>query len=232
MRRFRAGYLAAAALTVAGAVTGRERWQWLGKPLMMPLLAADVATAGTDIDPGERTVLLAALGSATVGDVLLIDPDDDSRLVAGASAFGVMQSCYAALWWRRGARPTAAVAVPRLLAWAGAAGLLRAEAPAVAAPLTGYGLALGAAGVLASDPDLAPHSPTVAGLALPDQDPRSRLGVGALLFTISDGLIVLRRLFVRGERGRRVTEGVILATYAAAQYLLADPAAHRRPPTP
>jgi hypothetical protein len=48
------------------------------------------------------------------------------------------------------------------------------------------------------------------------------------LFTISDGLIVPRRLFARGERARRVTEGVILSTYAAAQYLLADPRAHAK----
>ncbi|MFC3963425.1 lysoplasmalogenase [Nocardia jiangsuensis] len=226
MRPFRAGFLAAAALTAAGAVTGRERWQWVGKPLLMPLLAADVAVAGKAIDPAERSTLLAALGAATVGDVLLIDPDDDRRLVAGASAFGVMQGCYAALWWRRGARPTAAVAVPRLLAWAGAAALLRWRAPAVAGPLTGYGLALGAAGVLASDPDLAPNSPTVGGVVLPDEDPRSRLGLGALLFTVSDGLIVARRLLLRGSRSRRLAEGTILATYAAAQYLLADPAAH------
>ncbi|MBF6150458.1 lysoplasmalogenase family protein, partial [Nocardia nova] len=58
-------------------------------------------------------------------------------------------------------------------------------------------------------------------------DPRSRLGVGALLFTLSDGLIVLRRIFARSSRSRRVSEGVILATYAGAQYLLADPRAHR-----
>jgi hypothetical protein len=41
-------------------------------------------------------------------------------------------------------------------------------------------------------------------------------------------LIVPRRLFARGERARRVTEGVILSTYAAAQYLLADPRAHAK----
>ena len=51
--------------------------------------------------------------------------------------------------------------------------------------------------------------------------------VGALLFTVSDGLIVLRRLFARSERSRRLAEGVILGTYAAAQYLLTEPAAHR-----
>nr|WP_308646429.1 lysoplasmalogenase [Nocardia farcinica] len=229
VRPLRAGFLAAAAVTVYGAATGRDTLQWLAKPLMMPLLAADVATGGADIEPGERTVLLAALGAATVGDVLLIDPDDDRRLVAGAAAFAVMQTSYATLWWRRGARPTRPVTVQRLAAWLGAAALLRAKAPTVALPLTAYGATLGTAGVLASDPELAPAALTVGGLNLPDSDPRSRLALGSLLFTLSDGLIVLRRIFARSTRSRRTTEAVILTTYAAAQYLLADPRAHTRP---
>lgn len=223
MRALRAGYLAAAAVTVFGAVTGRERLQWVAKPLLMPLLAADTVTSGTELDPVERRILLGSLAAATVGDVLLIDPDDDRRLIAGASSFAVMQTGYSVLWWRRGARPRPEIAAPRLLAWAGAAGLLRAKAPVLAVPLTAYGATLGTAATLASDPDLAPGAKNIAGLNIPNSDPRSRYGLGALLFTVSDGLIVLRRLFAREERIRRVTEGVILATYAAAQYLLTEP---------
>ncbi|MGI5222552.1 lysoplasmalogenase family protein [Nocardia sp. CA-290969] len=226
MRPLRAGFLVATAVTVAGALTGRDRLQWVAKPLMMPLLAADIASSTAEIAPVERTLLLGSLGAATVGDVLLIEPDDDRRLVAGASSFAVMQTGYAALWWRRGARPRVNTAVPRLLAWAGAVGLLRAKAPALAVPLSAYGLTLGSAAVLASDPVLAPGADNVAGLNVPGADPRSRLGVGALLFTISDGLIVARRLFARGQRSRRVLEAIILATYGGAQFLLADPEAH------
>ncbi|WP_433577171.1 lysoplasmalogenase family protein [Nocardia brasiliensis] len=226
MRKFRAGFLAAAAVTVYGAVTGRERAQWLAKPLLMPLLAADVATSDVALDKTDRTVLLGALGAATLGDILLIDPDDDRRLIAGASAFAVMQAGYTALWLRKGARPRAVIAGPRLAAWLGAAALLRAKAPTVALPLTAYGATLGTAGVLASDPALARDAKNVAGVNIPNADPRSRLALGALLFTVSDGLIVARKLFARGERSRRITEGVILTTYAAAQFLLADPDAH------
>ncbi|WP_328389184.1 lysoplasmalogenase [Nocardia sp. NBC_00416] len=228
MRPLRAGYLAATAVTVVGALSGRERLQWVSKPLMMPLLAADVATSGADIAPADRTLLLSSLGAATVGDVLLIAPDDDRRLIAGASSFAVMQTGYALLWRRYGARPSLAVALPRVLAWIGAGALLRAKAPELAAPLSAYGATLGAAAVLASDPALASDADNVVGLNIPNADPRSRLGVGALLFTVSDGLIVLRRLFARGDRPRRVIEGVILATYGAAQFLLADPAVHTR----
>lgn len=229
MRRpFRAGYLVATAVTVAGALTGRQSLQWAAKPLMMPLLAADIATSTADIAPRERTLLLGSLGAATVGDVLLIEPDDDRRLIAGASSFAVMQSGYATLWWRRGARPRANTVVPRVLAWAGAAGMLRTKAPVLAGPLSAYGLTLGSAAVLASDPALAPGAKNIAGLNIPDTDPRSRLGMGALLFTVSDGLIVVRRLFARGQRSRRVIEAIILATYGCAQFLLADPEAHGR----
>ncbi|WP_405160155.1 lysoplasmalogenase [Nocardia sp. NBC_01499] len=232
MRVFRAGFLVAATVTVYAAVTGREKVQWFAKPLMMPLLAADVVTEGTDIDPTDRTVLLGSLGAATLGDILLIDPDNDRRLIAGASSFAVMQAGYSALWLRKGARPRAEVALPRLAAWLGAATLLRAKAPTVALPLTVYGATLGTAGVLASDPALAPGAKNIAGVNIPNADPHSRLGLGALLFTISDGLIVLRRLFARGERARRIAEGVILTTYAAAQFLLADPAAHAKAERP
>ena len=227
MRRFRAGYLAAASLTVAAAATGRDRWQWVSKPLLMPLLAADIATAGS-LRPGDRTLLLGGLGAATVGDALLIEPDDDRRLVAGAAAFAVLQSGYATLWWRYGARPRVATVVPRAAAWAGAAALLHARAPRLAVALSAYGATLGTAAVLAADPELAPGAKKVAGLAVPGVDPRSRLGVGALLFTISDGLIVLRRVLARGRLARRTLEAAILASYSAAQYLLADPDAHNR----
>ncbi|MGW4530656.1 lysoplasmalogenase [Nocardia sp. NPDC004340] len=226
-RPFRAAFVGAAAVTVYGAVTGREKLQWFAKPLLMPLLAADVAVNGKRLDPADRTVLLGSLAAATVGDVLLIEPDDDRRLIAGASSFAVMQTGYSWLWWRRGARPRPAIAGQRLAAWLGAATLMRFKAPTVAVPLTVYGATLGTAATLASDPELARDAKNIAGVNVPNADPRSRLGLGALLFTVSDGLIVLRRIFARGDKSRRITEGVILGTYAAAQYLLADPRAHR-----
>lgn len=227
-RPFRAAFAGAAAVTVFGAVTGRDKLQWVAKPLLMPLLAADVATSEVALDPVDRAVLLGSLGAATLGDMLLIDPDDDRRLIAGASSFAVMQTGYSVLWWRRGARPRAAVAGQRLAAWLGAATLMRYKAPTVAAPLTAYGTTLGTAATLASDPALAPAAKNIAGLNIPGPDPRSRLGLGALLFTLSDGLIVLRRIFATSARSRRTTEGIILATYAAAQYLLTDPRAHEK----
>lgn len=138
MRRFRAGFLAAAAITVAGALTGRDRLQLAAKPLMMPLLAADIGCngqagqAGQELARSDRAVLLGAIGAATAGDILLIDPDDDRRLIAGASSFAVMQAGYTTLWLRHGARPQPVLVVQRALAWFGAAVLLRKKAPNVA----------------------------------------------------------------------------------------------------
>ena len=43
-----------------------------------------------------------------------------------------------------------------------------------------------------------------------------------MLFTASDGLIVVRRLFIRGTAGRAAAEGVILASYAGAQLMLVE----------
>ena len=99
---------------------------------------------------------------------------------------------------------------------------MRAKAPEVATPLMAYGVTLATATSLASDPALAPGAPVRAGLAVPTADPRSRIGLGALLFTVSDGLIVLRKVFARDEAQRRIAEGLILATYAAAQYFLVN----------
>ena len=197
-------FLAASAATVAGAVIGNERMQQVAKPLIAPILAVG-ALRRRGSDPVDTALLVGGLAAAAVGDVLLIDPDDDRRLVQGASSFAVMQAGYTTLLLRHGAKPTAQAWVPRLLGWLGGAVLMRANAPTVAAPLTAYGVTLGTATTLASDPALD-----------------ERLFAGAQLFTVSDGLILVRRVFVHNETGRRVAEGVILATYAAAQALLVD----------
>ncbi|MDT2009127.1 lysoplasmalogenase [Rhodococcus opacus] len=215
-------FAGAALVTVVGAVTGRERVQRIAKPLIAPALAARVLRRRADTDPTDAALLLAGLAAATVGDVFMIDPDDDARLVRGASSFAVMQAAYAALLLRRGARPTAPAAIPRLAGWAGAASLLRSRAQEVAAPLTAYGALLGTTSTLSADPSLALGANVVANVAVPGPDRRSWLGVGGMLFTASDGLIVVRRLFIRGELGRAAAEGVILASYAAAQLLLVE----------
>lgn len=222
MKLEHAVFLGATTATVVGAVVDNEKLQSAAKPLIAPALAARVLRRRANLDAVDTGLLLGSLAAATVGDVFMIDPDDDARLTNGARSFAVMQLGYSAVLARRGARPTAPALVPRLLGWLGAAALLRTRARAVAPTLTGYGAVLGTTSTLSADPALAPGARVVAGTVVPNADPRSRLGLGGLLFTGSDALIVVRRLFVRGRTGRRVAEGVVLASYAAAQALLVE----------
>ncbi|BCN45804.1 lysoplasmalogenase [Rhodococcus hoagii] len=216
-------FAGATAATIFGAVTGRERVQQVAKPLIAPALATRVLRRRDDLDTADAALLVAGLAAATVGDVFMIDPDVDARLRRGATSFGVMQTTYSSLLVRRGAKPRRAAVLPRLGAWAGASTLLHAKAPAVAKTLTGYGALLGTTATLAADPALAPGASDVAGLPMPNRgDRRSWLGLGGLLFTGSDGTIVVRKLFLRGEKTRAVAEGAILASYAAAQLLLVE----------
>lgn len=201
IRRARAAALVAGAVTVVGAAAGSMPVQRMAKPLIVPALASG-------LDPARDRVLLAGLAAATVGDVLLIDPDDDSALEWGARAFAVMQGSYTYLLLRRGARPTLLDAVPRYAGWAVASTLLARRQPAVASTLTGYGA------VLATTSTLSARSVSRGG--------DRRLIIGGVLFTVSDALIVFRRLYLTEDRRRRAAEAVILSTYVAAQVLLVE----------
>lgn len=201
VRRARAAALVAGAVTVVGAWTGSMPLQRVAKPLIVPALVSG-------LDPVRDRVLLAGLAAATVGDVLLIDPEDDSALEWGARAFTVMQGSYTYLLLRRGARPALVDAVPRYAGWAAAATLLARRQPAVASTLIGYGA------VLATTSTLSARSVTRGG--------DRRLMIGGVLFTVSDALIVFRRLFLTEDRQRRTAEAVILSTYVAAQVLLVE----------
>lgn len=57
---------------------------------------------------------------------------------------------------------------------------------------------------------------------MPGADRRSRLGLGGLIFTLSDGSIVVRRTLLKDEKMRAAAEGFVLATYTVAQLLLVE----------
>ncbi|MEH6796840.1 MAG: lysoplasmalogenase family protein [Rhodococcus sp. (in: high G+C Gram-positive bacteria)] len=206
MRRARVAALVSGGVTAVGAWTGSMPLQRIAKPLIGPALACG-------LDPARDRVLLAGLAAATVGDVLLIDPDDDSALEWGARAFAVMQCTYTYLLVRRGARPALIDAIPRYAGWAAAATLLAGRQPAVASTLTAYGA------VLATTSTLSARSVSRGG--------DRRLVIGGVLFTVSDALIVFRRLFLTEDRRRRAAEAVVLSTYVAAQVLLVEALASR-----
>lgn len=206
-RRARAGALLAGAVTVAGAWTDSVWLQRCAKPLIVPALA-------TALEPARDRTLLVGLAGATVGDALLIDPDNDAMLRWGAGAFAVMQGSYIRLLLRRGARPQPVHAVPRYAGWAVATAMLARRQPEVASTLSSYGA------VLAATSTLTACSPRRGG--------SRRLLAGGLLFTFSDALIIGRRLLLSRERDRRLAEVVILSTYIAAQVLLVEALAARQ----
>ena len=215
-------FVAASAATVVGGALGNEAVQKAAKPLLAPSLAVRVLRRSRDLDRADTALLLAGLTAATVGDVFMIDPDDDSRILRGAGSFAVMQMSYSTVLARHGARPTRTAVLQRVPAVLGAACLLGWRSRSVAVPLTAYGTVIATTATLAADPSLAPGAKTSGGLVFPSADRRSWLGLGGLVFTLSDGTIVERRTLLRGKSARAAAEGFVLATYAGAQLLLIE----------
>lgn len=221
-------YLAAAVATTALASTGDKRWQYAVKPLLGPALGARVwrSFRRGRIDGADTALLLTGIAAATVGDVFMVDPDDDRRLVLGAESFRVMQTAYTSVLRRAGARPTAATALPQAGAAAAGAGVLFWRLPQVAGPLTGYSASLGLTGTLAADPGLvdADDRPaTRGGIVRPRvADERTWLQSGSLLFSASDATIVARRAFLNSEKLRRAAEAAVIAGYAAGHLMLLE----------
>ncbi|MEE2035500.1 lysoplasmalogenase family protein, partial [Rhodococcus chondri] len=210
------------AATIVGGLRDDEKLQQIAKPLIGTPLAVRVLRRARDTDRLDTALLLAGLAAATAGDVFMIRSDDDRRLLRGASSFAVMQAAYSTLLVRRGARPSPSVVAQRAAAVLGAAGLLGAKNPSVAAPLTGYGTLLATTATLAADPALVPGARQVARMVVPGADRRSWPALGGLAFTVSDGTIVLRRTLLKNETARAAAEGFVLVTYAAAQLMLVE----------
>ncbi|MBY6368625.1 lysoplasmalogenase [Rhodococcoides corynebacterioides] len=185
-------YVAATAATVLGAVTHRPALQYVVKPAMMPILAL---RARAHDDP----TLAIGLAAATVGDVAMIEPDDDRRVRLGASCFAVMQSAWSTRLWRTGSRVRPLVAATRAAGWAGGVAIARRRAP----------------GML---PVTATYGGLVATTAVLGADGTRGAAVGSTLFLISDALVLARR--AGSPRWADALEAAVLVTYAAAQWLL------------
>ncbi|MGB3772445.1 MAG: lysoplasmalogenase [Rhodococcus sp. (in: high G+C Gram-positive bacteria)] len=186
-------YGVAAAATVAGALTHRPVVQYLSKPLLMPILAA---RSSADMPPQ----LAVGLAAATVGDLAMIDPDDDRRFTVGASSFAVMQACWSVLLVQRGSRFRARHVLPRAIGWAVGGAVAARRSPSIAPVSIAYGAALGAMSALGADGD-------------------TRAVIGSTLFTVSDAMVLARRQ-VSDEAVRTALEAAVLMTYIGAQHFL------------
>jgi uncharacterized membrane protein YhhN len=187
----------AAAVAVADAVlagSGARRARWLTKPALVPAIAA--AT------PGRPPAL--ALGASWAGDVALLSRSE-AGLLGGIAGFAVAHAAYLARIRPQGLGVEAAAGAA---VWAAAGHVLwrRLDTDAerrLRIPVLGYAALVTAMGAAAVRAGRRRHSPALAA--------------GGVLFVVSDGLVAAS-LF--GPR-RPAVDAAVMATYAAAQALLA-----------
>jgi uncharacterized membrane protein YhhN len=217
-------YVAVATADLALTASRRRRagrWRALTKPLLMPTLAWWVRTRRRHAHDAMVRRTLVALGLCTAGDVALLR-DDDAAFLGALTAFLGAHGAYASAFGSsRGASLRSAAAARRLApvatAWAVVVPALARRAGALRVPVLVYGSAL--AGMQATALLLDPGVPRSA---------RRRIAGGAACFMLSDALIGLRR-FVAPARTHRGLDVAVMATYATAQWLIADGVVRARP---
>ncbi|WBB60129.1 lysoplasmalogenase [Streptomyces sp. WMMC500] len=198
-------FAAAAAAHLVGRLAGADLLVHTTKPLLMPALAAYAAARGAP------RALVAGLGFGWAGDVLL-QVGGDGPFLAGMGAFAAGHVCYLTLFRREGRLPR--VRERRLVvgygaAWgAGVAALWPGLDPALRGPVAAYSLLL-------------------AAMALCAARSGARVGAGGALFLLSDTLIATD---LAGRPQPPAAGFWVMATYLAAQYLIADGLLRRRLP--
>lgn len=208
--------LAASDAALAGSAAPRaHRVRRITKPLLVPVLAAYMATDPRTHDSPLRTTTRAGQALGWLGDIALLGRGSGA-FVAGMAAFGAGQAAYI-----RGFRT---VRDPEPLSRS-VIGRSAALLFAVSGPPMAYGAAR-------HDPVLGPGVLAYAGLltamaahaahldpALP-AGARRASALGGAAFLTSDTLLGTGK-FVLAEAPPWL-ESMVMATYAAAQYLLAE----------
>lgn len=217
-RRLRSAYVVVAVLdTLLAGTSGTRahRVRTFTKPLLVPVLAASLATDPRAATSPLRRTTLVAQAAGWGGDVLLMG-QGAARFTAGAGSFALGHTAYVVGFRSlRGAprwRPPVALAMlwalttpPLALAAARQDRRLGATVAAYSAVLTS---------MVALSTQLASSLPAPV---------RRSTTLGAGLFLVSDTLIGVRELLLDAPPQR--LESAVMATYAAAQLLLAEGAA-------
>ncbi|WP_443053235.1 lysoplasmalogenase [Streptomyces sp. NBC_00273] len=184
-------FAVAAAVDLGSLLAGWHLGHVIAKPLLMPLLVTHMATRGAP------RLLLAALLFGWGGDLALLF-DAEPAFLVGMGSFAVGHVCYLVLFGKRPAN--ALLGGAYALALLGTVALLWSDLPPdLRIPVAGYSLLLTA---------MAFRSSTL-GL---------RAGIGGGLFLLSDTLIATG---VAAWPQLPRPDFWIMATYLAAQYLLA-----------
>jgi len=194
-----AGLYTALGLANSASVAKRFRLgERATKPLLMPVLAAFALVASGE---RKRDMRLAAagIGLSGLGDIALLGTE--SWFVPGMGAFAAAHACYIRALARdraaRGIRPRVAAAYGVL--WAVLIAVLWRRLGSLRAPVAAYSLLLVSMAVLASG--------------------RNReAAMGGALFVASDALIACG---LAGINAVPRQESAVMATYVAAQFLLA-----------
>ncbi|MFJ9341105.1 lysoplasmalogenase [Streptomyces sp. NPDC101733] len=193
-----AAFGVAAALDLGALLAGWHLGHVIAKPLLMPLLVGYVLTRGAP------RVLVAALLFGWGGDLALLF-DADLAFLLGMGSFAVGHVCYLVLFGRGRTGP--ALGGAYALTLVGTVALLWGDLPAeLRVPVAGYSLLLTA---------MAYRSGALGRTA----------GIGGALFLLSDTLIATG---VAAWPQPPRPDFWIMATYLAAQYLLATGVLGRR----
>jgi uncharacterized membrane protein YhhN len=219
--KLKLGYvaLAAADTWLSGrSATLAHRARFVTKPLLMPVLAASLATNERAAGSPLRTSTLVAQVGGWGGDVALL-ANGTKPFLAGTGSFGLGHLAYVAGFLRRRdhspVREDTSVKV--------VAGSWALTAPVMAflagrqhrelgGPVLGYATLLAAMTAAASHLD-----PTVPASA------RRLTAAGAALFMLSDSMLGFRKFALTDPPPE--LETAVMATYTAAQFLLSEGAA-------
>jgi uncharacterized membrane protein YhhN len=230
-RRLRLAYVALALADTVLAGSARpaaRRVRFLTKPLLMPLLAASTARTSTAGSPAPsrarprasplRTPVRTAQACGWVGDVALLSHRPTPFLV-GTGGFAAGHAAYIAGFHPLRDRTSRLVderpARALALSWAASAPVLAVAASrreGLGLPVAAYSALLTAMAVAATR--LSPSLPTRT---------RRLAAAGALTFLASDATLGVGR-FVLADPPAGL-ERAVMATYTAAQLLLAEAAA-------
>ena len=194
-----------AALAVRADGRGARRQVYVFKPLTTLLVLAACFAAEPVTEPAYRWLIAAGLACSLAGDVFLMLPRD--RFVAGLASFLAAHLFYLAAFTRGvEMRFTAWAFAPYALATAALLALLFPHLGKLKAPVVVYAAALAAMAWLAAERWIALGTAQAAGAAL-----------GGALFVVSDATLATNRF----ARPFRAAQPVVLATYWAAQWLIA-----------
>ena len=190
------------ALSLVDALVAQAGWRRVRrftKPLLMPVLIADVVAA--EGEQADKRVL-AGLGLSWAGDVALMKPGD-AAFGAGLGSFLAAHFCYlAAFRSRRRGAPIGGLPlkIAYALAWVALNALLLPRAGKLRVPVFVYGATLAAMAAAAADTG----SPGVAA--------------GGAAFLISDSVLALNKF---DAVDTPAAGAVVMLTYTAAQALIA-----------